>query len=78
MHPLGSTLDEYRRAFGGFEGPGLLPYAVAAFFDQGGRRAYVARVVHDYGPGSPLAPAVRTVSSPSSTASTANVPTPNT
>ena len=39
----------YRNVFGGFEGPGLLPYAVAAFFAQGGRRAYVVRVVHDYG-----------------------------
>jgi hypothetical protein len=48
------SFDEYRRTFGGFEGPGLLPYAVAAFFDQGGRRAYVARIVHDYGPGSAL------------------------
>jgi hypothetical protein len=42
------SFDEYRRVFGGFEGPGLLPYAVAAFFEQGGRRAYVARIVHDY------------------------------
>ncbi len=45
--------DAYRRLFGGFEGPGLLPYAVAAFFEQGGRRAYVVRVVHDYGAGDP-------------------------
>ncbi|MEW5929776.1 MAG: phage tail sheath C-terminal domain-containing protein [Gemmatimonadota bacterium] len=45
--------DAYRRLFGGFEGPGLLPYAVAAFFEQGGRRAYVVRVVHDYGEGDP-------------------------
>jgi hypothetical protein len=37
--------DDYRRVFGGFEGPGLLPYAVGAFFEQGGRRAYVVRVV---------------------------------
>lgn len=36
---------EYRRLFGGFEGPGRLPYAVSAFFEQGGRRAYVARIV---------------------------------
>src|SRR5688500_18810210 len=43
--------DAYRRLFGGFEGPGLLPYAVAAFFENGGRRAYVVRVVHDYGAG---------------------------
>ncbi len=42
------SFDEYRRLFGGFEGPGLLPYAVAAFFEQGGRRAYVARIVRDY------------------------------
>ena len=42
------SFDEYRRLYGGFEGPGLLPYAVASFFEQGGRRAYVARVVHDY------------------------------
>ncbi|MGE3312617.1 MAG: phage tail sheath C-terminal domain-containing protein, partial [Limisphaerales bacterium] len=42
------SFDEYRRLYGGFGGPGLLPYAVAAFFDNGGRRAYIARVVHDY------------------------------
>ena len=40
--------DEYRRLFGGFEGPGLLPYSVASFFEQGGRRAYVVRIVHDF------------------------------
>lgn len=40
--------DAYRRLFGGFDGPGLLPYAVSAFFEQGGRRAYVVRIVHDY------------------------------
>lgn len=39
--------DDYTRLFGRFEGPGRLPYAVAAFFEQGGRRAYVVRVVHD-------------------------------
>ncbi|UXY14689.1 phage tail sheath subtilisin-like domain-containing protein [Chitiniphilus purpureus] len=41
--------DEYRALFGGFEGPGLLPYAVASFFEQGGARAYIVRVVHEYG-----------------------------
>lgn len=46
--PVGSW-DEYRARFGGFEGPGRLPYAVAAFFDQGGRQAYVVRIVHGYG-----------------------------
>lgn len=41
--------DEYRRLFGGYEGPGRLPYAVAAFFAGGGRRARIVRIVHDYG-----------------------------
>lgn len=39
---------EYTRLFGAFEGPGLLPYAVASFFENGGVRAYVTRIVHDY------------------------------
>ncbi len=42
------SFDEYRRVFGGFEGPGLLPYAVAAYFEQGARRAYIVRIVHEY------------------------------
>jgi hypothetical protein len=42
------SFDEYRQLFGGFEGPGLLPYAVATFFEQGGQRAYIVRIVHDY------------------------------
>jgi hypothetical protein len=41
--------EEYTRLFGRFEGPGLLPYAVAAFFEQRGRRAYVVRIIHAYG-----------------------------
>ncbi len=40
---------EYVRLYGGFSGPGLLPYAVHAFFRQGGRRAHVVRIVHGYG-----------------------------
>lgn len=47
------SFTEYQRLYGGFEGPGLLPFAVASFFEQGGQRAYVARIVHDYGPGNP-------------------------
>lgn len=43
------SFDEYRRLYGGFEGPGLLPYAVASFFEQGGRRAWISRIVHYYG-----------------------------
>jgi hypothetical protein len=40
--------DEYKQFFGGFEGPGRLPYAVASYFEQGGRKAYIVRVVHQY------------------------------
>jgi hypothetical protein len=40
-----ASFDEFRRRFGGFEGPGLLARAVAAFFEQGGRRAHIVRIV---------------------------------
>ena len=45
--------DDYRRVFGGSKVRAGLPWTVAAFFAQGGRRAWVVRVVHDYsaGPG---------------------------
>lgn len=36
--------SDYQRRFGGFAGPGRLPYAVQAFFAQGGAKAYVVRV----------------------------------
>ena len=36
---------EYQRLFGAYEGAGRLPYAVAAFFANGGRRAYIVRIV---------------------------------
>lgn len=39
------SFDAYRALYGGFEGPGLLPYAVAAFFEQGGARALIVRIV---------------------------------
>ena len=42
------SFDAYRRLYGGFEGPGLLPFAVASFFEQGGREAWVVRIVHDH------------------------------
>ncbi len=41
------SFDDYVRIFGGFEGPGLLPHAVASFFEQGGELAWVVRVVHE-------------------------------
>ena len=40
--------NQYTQHFGAFEGPGLLPYAVASFFENGGRRAYIVRIVHQY------------------------------
>ena len=43
------SFDAYRQLFGGFDGPGLLPYAVASFFEQGGRQAWVVRIVHGHG-----------------------------
>src|SRR5262245_52106651 len=39
--------DDYVERYGGFEGPGLLPHAVATYFAQGGRRAVIVRIVHD-------------------------------
>jgi uncharacterized protein len=44
-----TSWDEYRRHFGGYEGPGRLPYAVSTYFAGGGRLAYVVRVVHEHG-----------------------------
>lgn len=68
-----SSWTDYRRRFGGFEGPvpepgdaepggpdRLLPYAVQAYFAQGGALAYVVRVAAPEGPapdGSVTAPA---------------------
>ena len=43
------SFDEYVHVFGGFEGPGLLPHAVASYFEQGGRLAWIARIVHARG-----------------------------
>ena len=39
------SFDEYVRQFGAFEGPGLLPHAVASYFEQGGKLAWIVRVV---------------------------------
>jgi hypothetical protein len=50
---LVQSWTDYAGRFGGFErpgseGPGFLPYAVSAFFEQGGRRAWVVRVAPPY------------------------------
>src|SRR5215510_4572125 len=45
--------SDYRSVFGSFDPSGLLAYAVSAFFEQGGERAYVVRV----GPPGPRPPA---------------------
>ena len=42
------SFDAYRRLYGSYEGPGLLPYAVASFLEQGGREAWIVRIVHDH------------------------------
>jgi phage tail sheath protein FI len=51
------SFDEYRSLFGAYEGPGYLPYAVAMFFEQGGRSAYIVRIVHEYDAPAPGDPA---------------------
>ena len=43
-----NSFDDYLRLFGGFDGPGRLAYAVAMFFEQGGQRAWISRIVHQY------------------------------
>lgn len=45
------SIAEYRQIFGGFDGPGRLPYAVQAFFSQGGRVAWIVRIVPRAGDG---------------------------
>lgn len=43
-----TNFGEYLRNFGGFFDPGAyMPYAVKAFFDNGGSRCYVVRIVGD-------------------------------
>ncbi len=42
------SFEQYQRLFGAFDGPGLLPYSVSHFFSQGGKKAYIVRIVHDY------------------------------
>lgn len=42
---LVTSYSEYTRSFGGiFADAAYMPYAVKAFFDNGGRRAYIARI----------------------------------
>ena len=43
------SFDAYRLLYGGYEGPGLLPHAVASYFEQGGVEAWIVRIVHDHG-----------------------------
>src|ERR1041384_409100 len=42
---LVTSLTDYTRQFGGFRRDSFLTYAARAFFDNGGRRLYIARVV---------------------------------
>jgi phage tail sheath protein FI len=51
-----SSYGEFLRLFGDVYDPGkYLPYAVKSFFDNGGRRAYIARIVGAGGAASTLA-----------------------
>jgi hypothetical protein len=51
-----SSYGEYLRLFGGVYDAGkYLPYSVKSFFDNGGRRAYIARIVGTGGAASTLA-----------------------
>src|SRR5688572_32763187 len=45
---LVTSYNEYRRWFGGvFRANVYMPYAVAGFFENGGKRLYVCRIVGD-------------------------------
>ena len=57
--PLITSFTEYTRLFGGYRRDSFLTYAVQNFFDNGGKRAYIVRVVvadHPQGAGSPPPP----------------------
>src|SRR6185369_189696 len=45
--PMVTSFIEYQRQFGGFRTDSFLTYAARAFFENGGRRLYVVRVVPD-------------------------------
>src|SRR4051794_10268898 len=47
--PVEST-RQFEAHFGGFTGAGYLAYALKAFFDNGGRKAWVVRVAAQDGP----------------------------
>jgi phage tail sheath protein FI len=55
-----TSVTEYARQFGGFRRDSFLTYAVRAFFENGGQRLYIVRVV-GRGPTSPPSPASRAV-----------------
>lgn len=48
-----TSLTEYFRRYGGFRKDSFLTYAVRAFYENGGRRAYIVRVVPTQNPQSP-------------------------
>ncbi len=45
---LVTSWNEYEVLYGGLTGPGRLGAAVASFFDQGGDRAWILRIVHEH------------------------------
>jgi phage tail sheath protein FI len=59
--PLVTSFTDYTRQFGGFRQDSFLTYAVRAFFENGGRRLYIVRVLGS-SPTSPPTLASRAVS----------------
>jgi phage tail sheath protein FI len=57
------SLRQFQAHFGGFTGGGYLAYALKAFFDNGGERAWIVRVAAGDGPGA-ASPAAMQVALP--------------
>ncbi len=53
---LVTSFTQYTRSFGGFRTDSFLSYAVQAFFQNGGQRLYVVRVIPSTSPSSPPTP----------------------
>jgi uncharacterized protein len=53
---LVTSFTQYTRSFGGFRTDSFLSYAVQAFFQNGGQRLYIVRVIPSTSPSSPPTP----------------------
>jgi hypothetical protein len=68
--PLVTSFTDYTRRFGGFRTDSFLTYAVQAFFQNGGQRLYVIRVIPPAPSSPPSSPPVAAVGSATNTAGT--------